>query len=312
MQITRRWPDFAQGRLALAFDLLYYGNDDAVLSSTSKDAERAIEPLQGYIALVPDDPRPWRDLANAYMLIERNIEAESAFRSAIERDPTYLDHRASLVSFLLMRDEVEKAKADFGQMLKIAADPDEAFDGLYEEEGFDPEYAKSVENILLAFPKELAASKSGLALLANVQEAQNRPAEAVKSMQRAIAIKADPQDYDYISQLYRQQQRFTEALNAANQALKLDDQDAAAHFERACSFAQLGRKREALAALKQMIAAGPELLFNPDEPDLQPLANLPKFRALKEKMKGSLAAPDEKKAGDSPEEKSKKSRGGKP
>src|SRR5262249_13838759 len=74
-QITDRWPDFAPGQLALGFDLLYCGRNDAMLNSTSKDAERAIAPLQRYIGLAPYDPRPWRDLAHAYALLEKNSEA---------------------------------------------------------------------------------------------------------------------------------------------------------------------------------------------------------------------------------------------
>ena len=283
--ITQRWPDFAPAHLALAFDLLYYGNDDAVLSSISKDAERAITPLRHYIELVPYDPRPWRDLAHAYALLEKNIESEEAFRNAIKLDPTYLDHRAVLVSFLLSCDELEKAKVDFKRMLEVAAKPDEAFDGLYEEGGFDPDYAKMIENLLLSFPKELDASKSGLVLLSIAQESQNKPADAVRTMQRAITISAGADDYEYLSQLYRQQRRFTEALNAANQALKLDGGYAGAYFERACSLAQLGRKRDALAALKQMMNTNSETVFDLDEPDLQPLANLPEFKILKEKLK---------------------------
>ncbi len=285
LQITRRWPDFAPGHLALAFDLLYFGNENAVLSSLSKDAERSIEPLRTYIELVPDDPRPWRDMAHAYALIEKNAEAESALRTAIELDPAFLDHRAMLVSFLLSADEPEKAKTAFDQMLKVAPDPDEAFDGLYDEGGLDIDYAKMVEDLLLSFPKELDKSKSGLILLAIAQDTQNRQAEAVKTLLRAIAINAEADDCEYLSQLYRQQRRFTEALNAANQAIRLDANYAAAHFERACSLAQLGRRREALAALKQMMALDPDLIFDIDEPDLQPLANMPEFKALKEKAK---------------------------
>lgn len=312
LQITTRWPKFAPGYLALSFDLLYYGNDDAMVNSISKDAERAIAPLRNYIELVPYDPRPWRDLAHAYMLLERNSEAESAFRSAIERDPTYLDHYASLVSFLLLSDQPEKAKVSFGQMLKVAPSPDEAFEGFYDDEGFDPDYAKALENLLLSYAKELGASKSGLVLLANAQEAQNKMADAAKTMQRAVAIKAEPDDYEYLSQLYRQQQRFTEALNATNQALKLDSKFAMAYFERACSLAQLGRKREAMAALKQVMALNPEALFDPDEPDLQPLANLPEFKALREKMSATFTSAEEKKAEEERKEKAKRIRSGKP
>ncbi len=285
LKINSRWPDFAPGSLALAFDLLYYGNDDAILSTVSKNAERAIAPLEHYIELVPYDPRPWRDLAHAYALLDKNDEAERAFRAAIERDPTYLDHYATLIGFHLLCDELEKAKASFTQMLGAASSPDEAFEWFLDDEGFDPDYAVLLENLLLSFPKELEGSRAGMVLLANAREAQNRTGEAIKAMQSAVAIEGEADDYEYLSQLYRQQQRFVEALNAANLALKLDDKSASAQFERACSLSQLGRKREALVALKQMMVLDPEIIFDPQEADLQPLANMPEFKSIKEKLK---------------------------
>src|SRR5262249_14178195 len=132
-------------------------------------------------------------------------------------------------------------------------------------------------------------------LLAKVQDAQNKTGDAIKSMQRAIAIEPSGDSYEYLSQLYRSQRRFTEALNAADQAVKLDESSVDAHFERACSLAQLGRKREALAALKQMMGIDPETVFDPDEPDLQPLATMPEFKAMKEKMKEASAPSNETK-----------------
>jgi tetratricopeptide (TPR) repeat protein len=136
---------------------------------------------------------------------------------------------------------------------------------------------------------------AGLVLLAGVQEAQNKIGDAVKSMQRAIAIEPYSSSYEYLSSLFRSQRRFSEALGAANEAVKLDEDSADAQFERACSLAQLGRKREALAALKRMLEIDPETVFDPGEPDLQPLAAMPEFKALKEKMKGTNAPDDEAK-----------------
>jgi tetratricopeptide (TPR) repeat protein len=295
LKINSLWPDFAPGALALAFDLIYNGNDDAILSMVSKDAERAIAPLERYIELVPYDPRPWRDLAHAYALMDKNDEAERAFRAAIERDPTYLDHYATLVGFHLLCEELEKAKESFRQMLGAASNPDEAFEWLLDDVGFDLDYAKMLEDLLLAFPRELEGSRAGMVLLANAREAQNKTGEAIKAMQGAVAIDPEADDYEYLSDLYRQQQRFTEALNAANQALKLDGKSASAQFERACSLAQLGRKREALVALKQMMVLDPEIIFDPEEADLQPLANMPEFKSIKEKMKDAPEETNKKK-----------------
>jgi tetratricopeptide (TPR) repeat protein len=283
-EITRRWPDFAPGHLALAVDLLYAGNDDSPINGMSKDTERAVEPLKRYIELVPYDPRPWRDLANAYELLEQPDKAEAAHHSAIERDPTYLDHRAMLIDFYLGYDQIEKAVGSFAEILKLAADTDEAFESLDIEENIDSAYASALEELLLTYQKELDSSKAGLVLLARAQEGQNKTTEALKAMQRAVTIEAEREDYQFLSQLYRQQRRYTEALNAANQALRLDGKFSMAFFERACSLTQLGRKREALAALKQMLALDGDSSFDTDEPDLQPLANMPELKALKEKL----------------------------
>src|SRR5215475_3840715 len=187
-------------------------------------------------------------------------------------------------------------------MLKAGPDADQIFGQFSDDDGYDPDYAKALENLLLAFPKEMERSVSGWVLLAGVQETQNKIGDAIKSMQRAIAIEPYSSSYEYLSSLYRSQRRFTEALNAANQAIKLDEDSADAHFERACSLAQLGRKREALASLKKMLELDPEAVFDPDETDLQPLASMPEFKTMKEKMKEATATSNDSKGGTKPEE----------
>ncbi|MEP7340349.1 MAG: transglutaminase domain-containing protein [Acidobacteriota bacterium] len=293
-QITTRWPDFAPAQLMLGRELSSAATDGA-LAPLSKDTEQAIAALRRYIKLVPEDPRPWRDLATAYEQTEQFEEAEKAYRAAIERDGAYLEHHAMLVNFLLDQQALEKAKAAFAQMLKTAPKSDDVFEYLSDdEEELDADSAKIREELLLAFPSAVSMSKTALSLLSSLQEAQDKYAEAIKSIQRAIAIEAEADDYETLSRLYRKQRRFAEALNAANQALKLDDSATYVHFERACSLAQLGRKREAITALKQMSEDGKPLFFNADEPDLQPLAAMPEFKAIKEKIKETLAPQSEK------------------
>ncbi|MBS1790269.1 MAG: DUF4836 family protein [Acidobacteria bacterium] len=298
-QIVSRWPSFAPGQLALGRELASAA-DDTSLSTLNPDTEAGIAALKAYARLVPDDPRVWRELAQAYEQLEKPAEAEAAYRAAIERDNTYLEHHAALVNFLLNHEQLEKAKAAFAQMLKVSTDADEVFESLDDGEGFDADSAKIREALLQAFPSEVAASQSALRLLADLQEAQNKIAEAIKSTQRAIAIEATAEDYESLSRLYRHQRRFTEALAAASQALKLDDSAIYLQFERACSLAQLGRKREALTALKEAIDSDSNQLFDLDEPDLKPLVVMPEFKALREKMKETLKSLNEK-----PEEQTK-------
>ncbi len=308
---AERWPDFAPVRLALARALLYSGGEEAI-SLPSKDANRAVAELNAYTRLAPYDPRPWRDLATAYEKFHRLEDAKSALEKAVELDREYLDHHAALVNFHLLNGHPDKVKSAFSRMLNASSDVDEIFGQFSDDEGYAPDYAKALEALLLAFPKELQGSVTGLILLAGAQEAQNKIGDAIKSMQRAIAVEPYANSYEYLSSLYRSQRRFTEALGAANQAVKLDEDSADAHFERACSLAQLGRKREALAALKRMLEIAPEAVFDPDEPDLQPLAAMPEFKAMKEKMKEASAPADEAKPAETKQEKTDRQKNTKP
>lgn len=298
--LTTRWPDFAPGRLARGRALLYSDDaDSGAISPLSQDAETAIVELTAYARLAPYDPRPHRDLAFAFEQLEKLPEAEAALRRAIELDPAYLNHHRALVVFHLIREEPVKARSGFARMLNAAPDPDDAFEELrleYEVEKPTEDDGIAIESLLLSFPKELEKSYAGWALLSLAQSVQNKLPAAVKSLQRAMAIETVPDDYATLSLLYRSQRRFPEALNAADQAIRLDAALTDAHLERACSLAQLGRKREALAALKQILKIDPEGYFFPDEPDLQPLASLPEFKAIVERMKNplSLAAAAEK------------------
>ncbi|MGH9845725.1 MAG: tetratricopeptide repeat protein [Blastocatellia bacterium] len=294
--LTTSWPDFAPGRLARGRALLYSDDvDPGAISPLSQDADAAIAELTAYARLAPYDPRPHRDLAYAFEQQEKFPEAEAALRRAVELDPAYLNHHRALVVFHLIREEPEKARSGFARMLKAAPDPDAAFEELrmeYSVERPTEDDGIAIESLLLTFPKELEKSYAGWALLALAQSVQNKLPAAVKSLQRAMAIETNPpipEDYAILSMLYRSQRRFPEALNAADQAIRLDAALTDAYLERACSLAQLGRKREALAALKQIRKIDPEGYFSPDEPDLQPLASLPEFKAVVERMKNSSA-----------------------
>lgn len=299
-KLTTRWPDFAPGLLARARALLYTDeNEETVISPLSQDPETAVAQLRRYSQLAPYDPRPHRDLGYAYEQLQKFAEAESELKRAIELDPTYLNHHRALVMLHVFTGDEEKARESLAAMLRVSPSPDEAFEELAQEYGDEKPSAddgKMLETLLLAFPKELEKSYTGLELLTLALAAQNRSADAVRTLKRAMAIQTSAEDYAFLSTLYREQRRLREALDAADEAVKLDDKLPDAWFERACSLAQLGRKREALAALKQLLALDSETLFNPEEPDLQPLASLPEYKAILGKMKSPAADETEKKS----------------
>jgi transglutaminase-like putative cysteine protease/tetratricopeptide (TPR) repeat protein len=283
-EIANRWPDFAPGRKALALELFSSIYDEDAANQPGKDAEALFTELQAYARLAPYDPRPWHDLALAHERFKKLDDAASAFERAIELDREYLDHHKELVNFHLRHGNAERAKSSFARMLKAGAGADEVFEYFLDEEGYEPEYAASLESLLLAFTKEMEGSALGWSLLAGLQDAQEKAGAAIKSMQRSLAIKPSVESFVYLSMLYRSERRYAESLNAADRAVKLDAESIAAHFERACSLARLGRKNEAMKALKRMFEIDPDTYFDTEEADLQSLSAIPEFRAMKEKV----------------------------
>ncbi len=294
-RLTTRWPDFAPGRLARARMLLYSSVDEeTTINPVSQDPEEAISELKEYVRLIPYDPRPYRDLAYAYEQTEKFEDAETSFRKAIELDPQYMDHYQALIMFYLLSEDVERARKVMAQMLQAAPTPEDAFGTLLANQEEEPttDEGRAFEFILLSFPDQLNRSHSGLSLLTMAYSAQNKFNDAVKTLRRALTMEESADDYIYLSMLLRKVRRFPEAADAAEQALRLDPHAGDAWFERACSLAQLGQKREALSALKQMLRIDPKTGFAPDEPDLWPLAASPEFQVIVQKMRGiSPAAP---------------------
>lgn len=275
-QLTTRFPDFAPGWYALA----------ARYPAWQDEREKAIEPLQQYARLMPSDPRPWQKLGLIFGHQNRLAEAESAFREAIARDRENHERYATLAAFHFNHQQTAKARAVLAEALGVGSSDDQVFDDfssqvrLFTDEQPDRARNRSLEELLLTFPKELSGSRAGWHWLATAQEYQGNYDAAIKSVQRAIAIEPAADDYTRIAGLHRTAQRYPQALAAADQALKLDAESAGAHFERACALARLNRKKEAIAALKKAVELDEEYQSELDDEDLKSLSGLPEFKAL--------------------------------
>lgn len=150
------------------------------------------------------------------------------------------------------------------------------------------EMAQQFEALLLSFPKELAGSGEGLRALSEAQRMQKKYDAAIKTLQKVITLQPEDDDQVTIAGIYREAKRYAPALVTADQIIKKDRENPRAHYERACALAQLGRKREALAALKKVIELDEEYAFDlAAETDLKPLATLSEFKALLPKEESS-------------------------
>ena len=278
-QITTRFPDFAPAWYAFA----------ASYPAWQDEREKAIEPLQRYARLMPSDPRPWQTLALIFAHQNRLVEAESAFREAIARDRENHERYNLLAAFHFDHQQTTRARAVLAEALGVGSSADQVFDDfgsqvrLFTDEKPDKEHSRRLEELLTAFPKELSGSQAGLRWLATAQEYQGNDDAAIRSLQRAIAIKPEADDYTRISGLHRTAKRYQQALAAADEALKLNAESAGAHFERACALARLNRTKAAIAALKKALELDEDYLSGLEDEDLKSLSGLPEFKALRPK-----------------------------
>lgn len=271
-ELMTQWPQFAA---------TYFLSTRRIFNE-DKNLERAIPLLERYAELTPVDPRPWERLGDTLTNLKRFDEAENAYYQAIARDDKNFDYHIALTKLYIKQSNVEKAKESFANVLKLAPSLDEAFsfivDFFYDSSKEDLE---KLETIVSNFPEQLNTSKLALSLLSSIQNEQEKYEAALKTRQKALALKEEIYDYIFIAYLNRKLRNFKSALEASEQAIKLEADYSEAHFEKACALAQLGNKQQAIESLKKAVELDTELEIDMDDVDLKPLAKMPDFKILK-------------------------------
>jgi Flp pilus assembly protein TadD len=86
--------------------------------------------------------------------------------------------------------------------------------------------------------------------------------------------------------LYTRHGRIADGLKMDRRLVKLQPQNATAHYNLACSLALSKRRGDALNELKRAVQLGyRDLDWIQQDPDLEPLKNLPEFRELLKELK---------------------------
>jgi tetratricopeptide (TPR) repeat protein len=234
-----------------------------------------------------------------YELLKMNDEAEKSAREALSRDQENVDPYAKLVALYLRQAQSEKAKTTFADVLQKFPNMDGTFSKvdseiIHRDDDVAPEILQEFEKLLLSFPNELGKSQNGLRALSEAQRMQKKYDLSIKTLQRVITLSSSSEDQVTIAEIYREMKKFPLALIASEKAIKMDEENSVAYFERACALARLARKREALTALKKALELDPEISYLLSyEEDLKPLATMPEFKKLvpKEDEEDQLAQP---------------------
>ena len=251
---------------------------------TSEDVtqqKKAVELYVRYVGLEPDDPRARTSLANLYESLNDLARAENEYRAAIERDNSIADTFIDLASFYAQRKRFAEATAVVDEGAKRTGSKDDLFGSLMFRLVLknDPDTA---EGFAASQPKRMAQSALANLHLARVRMGHGRSTEALPLLRKAALLdKQWPDPYDLMSEVYRKVHNWSAALTASDTAIRLQPNDADAHYERACALARLGRRNEAMTALGRSIDLDSSLAAQlEEEQDLKSLSALPEFKKL--------------------------------
>ena len=257
-------------------DSLSITGDSATRDQSSK---RAIELYKRYIGLVPEDPRPYSELAKLYERTGDMANAEAMLRAAVERDPDKNGVRQLLAVFLTRQHRYSDALATIDAVTSGAGKDSfgEIFDALDQSEDLE-----AANGLAASAPDRLEKSYDANIDLARLRIDTGHAVQALVLLKQAASLKPElSQPHAVTADAFRKLHEWRNSLEEADIAIRLSAKDADAYYSRACALAHLGRPKEALAALKKSIDLDEDKAEDAaDDPDLKPLAGFPEFKKL--------------------------------
>lgn len=180
--------------------------------------DEAIKAFEAGLAVDGRVPALHNNLGVAYQQAGRHEEAIASFEKALVRNPNYAEAHNNLGLSLLKCDRPDEAVKAFEKALSIA-----------------PNYANALGNLGAAFVK---LDKHG---------------SAVRAFRSALEYGPVAGLYDNLGTSLSMLDRFEEALDAHNQALRLEPQNADYLAHRASVFISLSRAEEARDSIEQAL-----------------------------------------------------------
>jgi tetratricopeptide (TPR) repeat protein len=230
--------------------------------NTERSAQ-AIAPLKEAIRLRPTYGRAYRLLGLSYRELKRNEEAIATYRLGVRNSPNYTETHYSLVSILVELKRTDEAIEVLKQLCLTRPTDSRPFAELgqkyYELRRYDEAVPVLKDAVRLnRIPK---ANKYPHVYLAETYMRLYRYDEAIVVWKELIKIEPalnPSDDWERLAFAYNQSGRYVESIEAAQQALKMRDDDSSAHNSLAFAYTQLGRYQEGINSAKRAIQLKPD------------------------------------------------------
>jgi tetratricopeptide (TPR) repeat protein len=207
--------------------------------------KEAVTELQKDIELFPDASQSYGLLGETYLQLQEYQKAKESFEAAIRIKPDYTKAYYGLATAcarLRLKEESKEAQQKFK---------------LYEAEDQKAgRHWRQVLEPLMVTRRSVAHTHTDIGRVYNERGYQDR---AEQLWQKAAVL--DPNNIDcrlYLSGLYLQQNKLTDALGLYEQITQIDPENGVSHFFIGNINARLGRFDDAEKAYKKVIEAAPE------------------------------------------------------
>lgn len=187
---------------------------------------------------------------------DNSVEAEKAFRRALELNPQSTRAHAGLAEILLKAGKTAEAVTEAKAAIATGDDSDTAYSLLGAAQAQNGKY----DDALLNFNEALKRDPKSLFALryrADVFIAKGRLTEAIADFRSALAIEPHDQTKLKLASVYVQAKRYSEAIPVYQEVLKSDPSNAEALAALAAVMIESGKGGEAIAQLESLIKANP-------------------------------------------------------
>lgn len=217
--------------------------------------KKAIEQYQRITEKEPKDTDSWLMLGRLYKISQNSVDAEKAFKKALENDP---DSEDALTGLAMVYADLGDAK-NAAEMLRRVSDKSPsgrslaALASAYEQMR---EYGLAAEALRKAIELSPAAAGELKRSLARDLMLADQLDESLKVYEEIAG--EEPRDAEAhlrISQIYRQKRDFAKARAAANKAREIEPNSLEIRFNEVNLLEAEGKPREAIDLMKEIVSS---------------------------------------------------------